>query len=73
MQNNNNTEISTQLTEEQINEINKISQESIEGTIVKEIQNFPSNNGVEEVPEENREKGEFKRVNLIVDPNSNLA
>ena len=70
MENKNNTEIFTQLTEEQINEINKISQESIEGTIVEEIQNFPSNNGVEEVPEENREKGEFKRMNVMVDPNS---
>ena len=59
--------MTTTLTDEQIEDIAQQLDEEIKGTILEEIANLPSNNGVEEhTPEE----GEPKIMQVSIDPNT---
>lgn len=55
-----------QLTEKDVELINETMAEAIEGTVTEKVVKFPSNNGVETVPEEDREKGELKIKNITI-------
>ena len=59
-----------QLTDEQVEFIAQEMDKAIEGTPTEKIINFPSNQGRETVPEEEREEGEFKSVNVGINPNT---
>ena len=59
--------LTTTLTDEQINEIAEQLDEEIKGTVLEDIKNFPSNNGVEyHTPEQ----GEAKIMQVSIDPNT---
>lgn len=58
------------LTDEQIEDISKQLDEVTKGTNLENIYNFPSNQGQETTDPENRESGEIKQMNVLLDPNS---
>lgn len=59
------------LTDEQINHIAEEMDDSIKGTPLEDIANFPSNKGKEERnKDEISETGETRRMSVIIDPNT---
>lgn len=58
----------TKLTDEQINNIAEQLDESIKGTNLEKIAQFPSNNGKETTDEKTREEGYYKPMNVAIDP-----
>ena len=65
-----NNNVSNVLNDEEVKIIGEELQEEIKGTDLEKIAELPSNQGVEEVPEENREAGEQKMMQVMVDPNT---
>ena len=63
---------SVQLTDEQVNQINKLAEEANkDNPDIQKIQSMPSNNGVEErKPEDIKESGEMKLMDVSIDPNT---
>lgn len=70
MDNKNVVKPENQLTEEQIDLIAQEMDKAVEGTPAEKIINLPSNQGREVVPEEERGEGEYKTMNVSVDPNT---
>jgi hypothetical protein len=61
--------ISNKLTEENVEDINKIMEDNAENNPdIKLVQSLPSNNNVED--SDNSEKGFVKKANVITDPNT---
>jgi len=61
--------ISNELTEENVEDINKIMEDNAENNPdIKLVQSLPSNNDVED--SDNSEKGFVKKANVITDPNT---
>lgn len=60
----------TKLTDQQIDYIANEMESLVPGTPLEDIANFPSNNGVDETPEENKEVGEVKTAMVSIDPNT---
>lgn len=58
------------LTDQQIDYIANEMESLVPGTPLEDIANFPSNNGVDETPEENKEVGEVKTAMVSIDPNT---
>lgn len=58
------------LTEKQVEFIADRMDEAIKGTNLENIANFPSNQGQEETKPEDREAGEYKKMNVQIDPNT---
>lgn len=67
-----NKEENTKLTDEQIDDIAEQMDEAIKGTVLEDIKNLPSNNGVLERPLEEaiKDEGEMTTMNVVVDPNT---
>lgn len=63
-------ENNTKLTEEQIESIVEQMDEAIAGSELEKIAQFPSNQGKEETNPEDRETGEFRNMNIQIDPNT---
>ena len=65
-------ESSNILTDEQVDQINKLAEEANKNNPeIQKIQSMPSNNGVEErKPEDVEESGEMKLMDVSVDPNT---
>ena len=60
----------TKLTDQQIDYIANEMESLVPGTTLEDIANLPSNNGVDETPEENKEVGEIKTAMVSIDPNT---
>lgn len=59
-----------QLTDEQVEEMSNQLDDLVKGTDLEKIANFPSNNGIEETNENDREPGENKTMMVKIDPNT---